>query len=132
MKKILLTGLFTGSLILGDIAGLARASTIYDASAQFDLNSNPSSVGYWNYGYTQTLGDTFMLLTTKQTSDYEGLWGGWGLAPTRYPDIVKNFTMGVLTFAPGINGEYAVIRWVAPKAGKYNINTTFSGYYDAT
>jgi len=46
--------LLAGSFVLA--AGAAQAMPVYDATAQFDMNNNPSVQGGWSYGYSTNLG----------------------------------------------------------------------------
>jgi hypothetical protein len=128
MGKCFLACLVSLGVLVGSIAHAAS----YSAVSQFDLNNNPSSAGYWSYGYSETLGGDFKLFASKYSSSAVIPMRGWALVPTYYPDILQEVASGDLTASPSSIGQYAVLRWIAPYAGQYSVAVTFTGYYGGT
>jgi len=132
-----------GSFVLA--AGAAHAMPVYDASAQFDLDNNPSAEGGWSYGSINGLSGAFTLLPIASTP-FTGL-SGWTYSPSnQYPNVLKNVTVldisqpgggffpaGGLTLSDGAistEGILAVLRWTTPTSGVYDVSAVFTGVWD--
>jgi hypothetical protein len=126
------------------------SAVIYDAAADFSLNSNPN--GVWSYGYSTTLGGA-TTLDGESFQDSHGLYvwrktgsGGNGPAfvynPTTSPITISGPTdLSVwnpyqLSLSPGSIGlEYSVLRFSVPEDSQYTVQGEFSSvdkFYGAT
>jgi len=122
------------------------AAVVFDASAQFDKTNNPSTLGPWRYGYYATsLGSGFTPYDKHFDSAVTGgtanLWDlasdADGLPQLSYNPNAVNITDGPTTvnamefnLHPGQIGgssNHTVLRFTAPIAGTYAVNSTFSG-----
>jgi len=119
---------FCGVAILGFTA-LASATT-FDAVAAFSSVSNPN--GPWSYGQTPTLGGGFSLLTAGTCGSLSG-WQSAGNVPWVL-GAPGGGTCGtgvdpanMLDLHPGINGEYAIVRFTVATLGSYTIAGSFQG-----
>src|SRR5262249_33630739 len=96
----------------------------YDAAADFSPTDNPH--GVWSYGWSSTLGSTFVLDLEHQVREGLDQWRG-NLADDGNPAVYHNgteheivlggtalFEPGELGIHPGPDGEYAIVRWTAP------------------
>jgi hypothetical protein len=129
--------LVVGVVCLGAVP--ANAEKLYDATADFSATDNPS--GVWSYGWSQTLGSDFNLIARPQVIGGLDAWPSNIHLPSTYnPGVFHNgtsntiiisgtvqFLPGQLGFHPGPAGEYAVIRWTAPRDGFIAIHTEFMG-----
>jgi hypothetical protein len=122
----------TARLALGLLLALpaAAAAQTYDVSTGFSGTSNPS--GPWQYGFTNGLGGAFTLFTTSTTSGPLQYWGGTpgvykNTSASAYSPGTPIYPAGQVGLHPGPNGEYAVIRFVAPIAGSYTLSGNFEG-----
>jgi hypothetical protein len=123
----------------------SQAATLVDSAAgQFALGTNPN--GHWSYGYTDTLGSSFVPYTTSSTNLFAvfgtpGLSGWQAAFPSGADlmplvDINTNATTafygtivqppGILGLHPGPQGQYSVVRWTAPAADTYLLRTLWS------
>jgi Ca2+-binding RTX toxin-like protein len=108
----------------------------YFSSSDFSASNNPN--GVWRYGYSTSLGGAFNLYTIHQQDR--------GLDILRQiidsePGISYNDTPNYIFLSPefitikseqmslhpGPNGEYSVLKWIAPRSGVYDIAARFSG-----
>jgi hypothetical protein len=103
------------------------AQGTYDASSDFSSTSNPN--GTWQYGYTNTLGSSFILDTIHVTgTDPSGTgYQGWdgnvsGVNGIHFPYIWKYNNYTPLGLQPGPNGQYADLRWTAPSSGAWMVD----------
>jgi hypothetical protein len=114
--------------------------TCWDAASEFNDSANPDAAnpsGVWSYGWKKTLTDKFYLATTPYTDPPSRF--GWCNA-SGYPLIcqstrsivalmrgVNSVTVPprVLQLHPGLNGEYAVLRFTAPADGTYKVSGQF-------
>jgi hypothetical protein len=119
---------------LETLEGRCLPSTIFDVAADFSPTNNPN--GVWSYGWSQTLGSTFVLDTVHQIKDGLDEWvpvdGGPGVYHNGTPDpIISNGTVlvqpGEFGMHPGATGEYSVVRWTAPEDGVISLATMFFG-----
>jgi hypothetical protein len=118
------------------------AEIIYNAANDFSPTNNPN--GVWSYNWSSTLGSTLHLYTTPVQVQWEGGYlDGWitpGIGDGNVPTVSHNgtanvvissgtvrFEPGDLSFHPGPNGEYSVVRWSAPEDGFITIASTFAG-----
>lgn len=117
----------------------------YDAAAQFSGTDNPN--GVWSYGCTESLGAAFQLYT-QQIGSISGLYD-WTTAPCvppddphRAPSLAYNstdagvtpvppgsvtFPAHALSFHPGPQGQFSVLRFTAPASGNYQVKAVFWG-----
>lgn len=138
-------------LALGILMAPSNGSAvIYDAAADFSLNSNPA--GVWSYGYSANLGGA-MSLDGENLAESHGLYvwretgsGQNGPAfaynPTPNPITISGLTdlsiwnAHQLSASPGsIYFEYSVLRFSAPESGQYQVQGVFSSvdqFYGAT
>ncbi len=115
----------------------ARADIIFDAAADFSPTQNPN--GVWSYGQSATLTSPFLLYTNtvREFSQIESWNAGSGNFmnpsvshnPSASPVTVGTITFqpGQLGFHPGSNGQFSVVRFVAPVAGDYLLESSFTG-----
>jgi hypothetical protein len=116
---------------------VAAQVTSWDAANDFSLTSNPN--GAWSYGWSESRGSTFQMLSS--TEDYVGsgfdIWeeskdlplpfvghNGTSTAAVFYTAVVP---AGAMALHPGFFGENAIVRWTAPAAGTYSASATFIG-----
>ena len=133
MKKFIKLSL-VGLIGLSGLSAETSFATLYNASADFDAAHNPTSSGYWSYGYSSALNGSFSLFDAIDGSS------GWELPGTPYPNVgyfataftswEANVPAGSLTMAPGVN--YSIVRWTAPLAGRYSVSGAFIGVYPST
>jgi hypothetical protein len=128
-------------LVLGCLcSNIPRADAdpvrVADVAADFSLTSNPN--GVWRYGWSMTLGSPFILSNSPGVREGVGTWSG-NIAADGNPAVYHNGTGNVIVLAtsarfepgqfglhPGPNGEYAVVRYVAPVGGDVSIRSIFA------
>jgi endonuclease YncB( thermonuclease family) len=115
----------------------ARADLISDVAADFSRTSNPN--GVWRYGWSFTLGSSFILSTDRRVREGLDTWRGDRAADgntgayhngTGGPIILNGsarYEPGQFGLHPGPAGEYAVVRYTAPKAGQAFLTSRFIG-----
>ncbi len=112
----------------------------WDAASEFNDSANPDAVnpcGVWSYGWKKTLTDKFYLSLTSFSDPPNR--SGWCNA-SGYPAIIHNtrpvrvsmsgpnsYTCQsrALSLHPGLDGEYAVLRFSAPADGSYKVSGQF-------
>lgn len=119
--------------------------TCWDAAAEFNDSSNPDAAnpsGVWSYGWKRTVTDRFYLATTPFTDPPSrfGWCGASGFPVIDHtlrpvPTLMNGpnrttFPPHALAMHPGLNGEYAVIRFTAPVDGTYKVSGQFFGLDD--
>jgi len=122
-------------LLATSLHGVAQASTIYDAAADFSFASNPNNV--WTYGFKTTLGGAFTAYT--QTTTFSGLqiWTtniGNTLTPSvnfnptavDIPAVGTVFRSRQVNLHPGPGLELGVLRFTAQVAGDYTLTSSFN------
>jgi hypothetical protein len=131
-------------------ACLLLASTLVfanDPGKEFSITKNPN--GVWSYGYIPTLGGPFTLYSATKLNFYgvQG-WDNWyspeaGSCDTPYATrgIIGRETQQVanslivpresVEMHPSCTNDYAVVRWTAPAAGKYELHGNFFGMQTA-
>jgi hypothetical protein len=134
-----------GALLL--VCGMtAYAQQVFDLSADFSIKNNPSSV--WQYGYSATNSlapDQFRLDQQSLMVGPIGFWHptqGDQPGPGYYPYIAYNSTQqpqvgskgwalspGEIAMEASNSGQYSLVRFVAPKAGKYSVSARFVGIH---
>jgi hypothetical protein len=109
---------------------VARA---YDATADFNpgtYGSNPN--GVWSYGYTTTLGGSF--IPHLDSGNFAGAFQYWRTdiasgAPSFQKNIGGSPLFGVLpgqlSLHGGPSGEFGILRFTAPSAGSYDLATAY-------
>ncbi len=132
-----------GGAFVVDVSVVAHHA--YDAAAQFSGTDNPN--GVWSYGCTESLGAAFQLYT-QQIGSISGLYD-WTTAPCvppddphRVPALIYNstdasitpvppgsvtFPAHALSFHPGPQDQYSVLRFTAPASGNYQVQAVFWG-----
>jgi hypothetical protein len=111
---------------------------VYDAGSDFSSSQNPKCA--WHYGYSETLGGPFVLLTDSGTifgnSQLLGWRGNTG-NNDQTPVVLKNDTSAIQTVSglhlkpetlgmhPGPSGQYSIVRWTAPTAGVFDVDSVF-------
>ncbi|HKU20197.1 MAG TPA: PEP-CTERM sorting domain-containing protein [Terriglobales bacterium] len=133
MNSKSVTLLLVGLLLALGASLQANADNIV---ADFSASSNPN--GNWSYGYTATLGGTFIPFTVSGV----GCGGTIDLWTTSsgYPVVDHNSSgttqtcsgtvsvpTDVLGMHPDNSGGDAVVRWTAPISGTYSIQGMFEG-----
>ena len=110
------------------------AGRVDSAVGDFTIASNPS--GKWSYGYTDSVGGTFSLLTDTMAAEL-GYLDSW-LGPSGFPKVEHNssgtthsfgsvnFPADALIMHPAAGAE-SVVRWTAPAGGTYAIQGFFEG-----
>ena len=126
--------------LLFSLGSLAQAQ-IYDATADFNPGtyaSNPN--GVWRYGYTTTLGGSF-IQHTDSGSNAPGIQYWQTDLDSSVPRFMKNTTgstvngmlPGQVALHGGPSNTLAVLRFTTPIMGTYNISTAyFEGHYGDT
>ena len=121
----------------------ANAQT-FDASADFDPNSNPSTVngGTFSYGFENTLGTGFTLFTNTTAGQFYSNASVKGFTTsTGFPFVMQNTSNSSQTIPttaivlqpkqlvlhPSNTGQFAIIRFTAPTNGTYSLNSVFTG-----
>jgi hypothetical protein len=124
------------------IAAQVASATLYDAAAGFSTSANPN--GFWEYGWSPTLGGTLTLDTDsiQNLGNVNGVVQWRGDQPPNAdgnPSVFKNTTgsqqtigsilmpNGALALHPGSAGQDSIVRFTAPTAGQYLISAAFSG-----
>jgi hypothetical protein len=113
----------------------------YDARNDFSSVNNPT--GAWSYGYSYSLGGSMKVYPNYSndiiTGTYawrdESLNSYWGTpSVTRWDVTYWGFNVGAddLTFHPGPNGEYSIVRWTAPTDGTSNVTAQFASIHFGT
>ncbi len=126
---------------------ISAAATVFDLSVDFSLKSNPN--GSWQYGYSASNSldpSQFRAVTYSAMAGKIGFWHpqkadqpGSGY----YPYIAYNATgqtqygssngwaarAGEVAMEASNSGQYSLIRFTAPQAGKYSITAQFSGIH---
>lgn len=121
---------------------------VFNAAADFSLTSNPN--GVWSYGSKNSLGSSLQLFDMRLI-DSVGIPGletpgleGWSVSQPDAqgnldPVVIFNSTNSDIAFSsavvpskglmfhPGLEGEFAVIRWTAPTEGSYDLTVAFRG-----
>lgn len=109
-----------------------QAAPTYDAASDFSFASNPN--GVWSYGYETSIGGTFTGYGQTATLNSVQFWQGsadWphvSFNPTGSDVIFASttFRAGRVNLHPGENGEFSVIRFTAPTAGDYSLDSAFN------
>ncbi len=135
------TGLDGGIANIQKVRGLANTvvqTTTYNAAADFSAASNPN--GVWSYGWTPSLGGSFMKDSDHVDTHGSGIdeWRG-DLAGDGNPLVTRNATaanliidgvlhpVGQLIQHPGPGGQDSVVRWTAPADGLVTVQAIFTG-----
>jgi hypothetical protein len=127
---------------------LARGQNTYDLSADFSLRDNPNKV--WQYGYSATNSlapDQFRLDKQVEQSGPITFWHpdvNKGPGPGYYPYVAYNTTKqsqawpspggwvvrgGEIAMEASNDGQYSMVRFVAPVDGIYKISAQFTGVH---
>lgn len=116
------------------------ANADFNAAIDFSPTNNPN--GVWRYGWSPMIGGTFVLdaIHTHDASSGFDVWSGSVVSPLgNFPVVVHNgtnstvnsgtvrYAPGQLGIHPGPNGEYSIVRFVAPTSGQFVISAVFGG-----
>jgi hypothetical protein len=109
---------------------------VADVASDFSPTSNPN--GVWRYGWSTTLGSPFILSSSPAVRDGLDTWRG-NIAPDGNPAAYHNGTNRVIVLGgsaryepgqfglhPGPDGEYGIVRYVAPTSGNVFIRSVFA------
>ena len=108
-----------GSAVVAYRSASAQSGTTYNAVGDFSIAQNPN--GVWSYGFTQTRGTAFSLMTLFNSDANEA----YRHATTNGPYVVKNITNAtinqgsrshppdMLNLDPSFDGRNSVVRWTA-------------------
>lgn len=130
---------FVGGCALAALTSTAQAETVYDASADFSLNSNP--IGVWSYA-AWNMSANFYGNATASSASYGGLGlPGWDWGASNWqPCIVSNRTGATVDLGgsgailipsnsimlyPG-NGTGTLLVFTAPTTGLYNVSASMT------
>ena len=116
-------------------------ATSYDAVSNFSSTANPN--GAWSYGWTTSLGSTFIPYNTPTRRPYPGIdsWEGpecpgdflFPVMSFNHTGATYDYASGVsqpsnmLNLHPSCNGSLSVLRWTAPTSGLFNVDGLFQG-----
>ena len=119
------------SRLLPIVAALLLSPVAQAGNAADDFSATTNPNGPWSYGWTTSLSSSFTLFVNRVASAGSGTW--YGNSPAfgggvGYPAIwgSENPSNGILGSHPGPNGEYAVLRWIAPTSASTAIAAQFS------
>lgn len=135
-------GRHAGALAVGvglvAVSPAALAATAWNLADEFSLNPTGSSA--WHYGFAERDGAVQQFSASGIS---RGLETWQAVAPAldkfSFPIIGKNataeslqpgtaiFLPGEVVAHPGVNGEYAVVSWVAPQATQLSLTVAFEG-----
>jgi hypothetical protein len=126
-------------------AAAAPAEEIWDLTAAFPGTTNPS--GPWTYGYRFGLDGALVEFSALALELGEASGAAW-YDPANHDSSVPSVWMnsgteliygnpaGMVALHPGLRGEYAVVRFIAPAPGTYSAEIQFfdgdTGATDAT
>ena len=126
---------FFGSDLTGLNLTITQTTGVWDAKSDFSTTDNPS--GAWTFGQSATLGSTFNrfpAIIKRGAIDY---WAssaaapdpGAGRNPDKFPQTLNDiaFLPHQFVLHPGPAGQYAIARWTAPSAGKFLLQSLFTG-----
>jgi hypothetical protein len=126
---------------------LTQATTTFDLSADFSLQTNPNKV--WEYGYSETNSLDPAQFRIDRHMKMAGKIGFWHPqvtdrpGPGYYPYIAFNPTKesqygssngwavrpGEIAMEASNIGQYSLVRFIAPVAGIYKITARFAGVH---
>ena len=135
-----------GPRVLSKVLARARRNRsgtrlrIFDAVKDFSIEQNPK--GAWSYGYSKTLGGSFVPHTERDPDVFGGKADRWS-SPAVGPDIavMRNksgstilgdpptyqIPPDVIHMHPGEGGIFDIVRWTCPQSGQYSIQGAFRG-----
>ena len=118
---------------------LAQADPVQVANVASDFSATANPNGVWRYGWSLLLGSPLILSTTPRTRGGLDTWPG-DRAPDGNPAAYHNGTEGTIVLGgsarfepgqfglhPGPDGEYAVVRYIAPAATTVSLASAFTG-----
>ena len=134
-----------GGVILTSLTIFSSTSAVadtFDAADDFSPTNNPN--GAWQYGYSTSLGGTFIAYTNNDSfyDPQSGLEVWRTTTENQFLNVVYNSTNNSvvagtqnweprqLTFHPGPNGEFSIVRWTAPETSHYSLMSSFVGADD--
>jgi hypothetical protein len=128
------------------LLGVAHAPTTFNLSADFSLQNNPNKD--WQYGYSETNSLAADQFRIDKYSEMQGPIGFWhpatnnGPGPGYYPYVAYNTSKqsevgskgwavhpGEVAMEASNTGQYALVRFVAPASGVYEIVAKFAGIH---
>jgi hypothetical protein len=110
-------------------------------STHISFDKNPA--GYWQVGYADTLGSAFMLSTSVDTANAIAMWHAAAGSAGYYPYLGQNRDSvthtdpsnswaarpAEIVMEASNSGQYSLLRFVAPAAGRYKIKAQFAGVH---
>ncbi|MGH9544912.1 MAG: hypothetical protein ACRD23_06820 [Terriglobales bacterium] len=121
-------------------------ATIFDLSADFSLRQNPNQA--WQYGYSATNSLDPAQFRLDKYVNPTGPIGFWHPSvtdkpgPGYYPYVAYNRTRqpqvgskgwavhpGEIAMEASNTGQYSLVRFVAPRAGRYTVTARFEGVH---
>jgi hypothetical protein len=124
-----------GSDLTGLNLNITELTGVFDAKSDFSATNNPS--GQWTFGQSSNLGSGFSPFSTHIKRSAVDYWvnsagapdPGIGHNPDKAPQPLNEiyFQPHQLVLHPGPVGQYAIARWTAPSAGKFLVQSTFTG-----
>ena len=135
VRSLRLLGIITISLVLNSAHSV---ETIYNAADDFSL-SNPN--GVWSYGYSTSLGGTFIAFPlTSSNYQVSGVNAHFFPGSFSQPSAILNsnafvtspfccqpLNPGQLALHPGSSGDYSIVRWTAPESGNFDLSGDYIG-----
>jgi hypothetical protein len=124
------------------LSAVACQAQLFDVADDFSKTNNPN--GAWSYGWSLTLGSSFILSTDASVREGLDTWRG-NFANDGNPSVLHNgtgstillagsvpFEPGEFGFHPGPSGENALVRWTASEPGLVSITSVFTGQDNGT
>ena len=135
IKLLRLWRIITISLVFNSAHSI---DTIYNAADDFSL-SNPN--GVWSYGYSTSLGGTFIAFPlTNSNYHANGIEAHYFPLSADQPSAIRNsnavvttpfccqpLNPGQLALHPGPAGQFSIVRWTAPESGNFNLSGNYIG-----
>jgi hypothetical protein len=119
----------------------AEPAVIHDLGADFSLGRNPN--GPWQYGFSASTSLALEQFTLARDVEMQGRIGFWHPADGYYPYLAWNPARRTLAdpthswalrprevaLEASNTGQYAIVRFVAPVAGRYRVKARFAGIH---
>src|SRR6185503_13488625 len=142
-------GLFNRCVVTAFAAALSAPGFLsagtHNLARDFSVSSNPN--GVWSYGYVPAIGGPFTRMTVPRTNEMPvvPIWS-WSFDGFSSPDVHYNASSSNVFFADGgvfppktlwvspghesSPNAFGVMRFTAPVAGSYRIETSARSYID--
>ena len=117
----------------------------WNAGADFSPTANPGPGGIWSYGYSMDPVYRFASFQQHDDADTGGVMQNWHNAllgyepfiafnPTPaeypYPQFPFMLPQGLINMHPGPRGEYSVLQFKVPQAGRYYLRGEFTAIHN--